>query len=317
MNKQVLLSVPRGFCAGVERAIQIVKLALEIHGAPVYVRREIVHNKTVVDGLKPRGAVFVRELDEVPAGAVTIFSAHGVSPAVRKQAAAKDLRVIDATCPLVAKVHLELLNFQKRGYAILLIGHAGHEEVEGTMGEAPEATQLVECVEDVSRIDLPDDAQIAVLTQTTLSLDDTANILAAIKQRFPQAETPRADDICYATQNRQRAVKATVNNCDVFFILGAENSSNSKRLREVAENSGCDAYLIPKASELQEEWLVDAKSVGVSAGASAPEKLVEQLLMRLEGLGFGSAETIVYAEEDVHFALPPELSQTAPQETDR
>lgn len=311
MTKQVLLSVPRGFCAGVERAIHIVELALEVHGAPVYVRREIVHNKTVVEGLRPRGAVFVQELNEVPEGAVTIFSAHGVSPAVREEAKAKNLHVIDATCPLVAKVHLELLSFRKRGFTILLIGHEGHEEVEGTMGEAPEVTRLVECVEDVAKIDLPDDTQVAVLTQTTLSLDDTANILAAIKERFPQAETPHADDICYATQNRQHAVKAAVDSCDVFLVLGAENSSNSKRLREVAENSGCTAYLIPDVTELRAEWLSGAKSVGVSAGASAPEELVEQLLERLSDLGFGSAKTVVYAEEDVHFALPPELSQTA------
>lgn len=312
MDKQVFLSMPRGFCAGVERAIRIVELALEVHGKPVYVRREIVHNKTVVDGLKPRGAVFVQELDEVPDGAVTIFSAHGVSPAVRMQAESRGLQVIDATCPLVAKVHLEVLSFRERGYQILLIGHAGHEEVEGTMGEAPEITQLVESVSDVASLKLQEDAPIAVLTQTTLSLDDTAEILAAIKERFPEARTPRADDICYATQNRQRAVKATVTTCDVFLVLGAENSSNSKRLREVAENSGCAAYLIPDAESLDESWLAEATSVGVSAGASAPEELVSQLLERLKDLGFAGAQAVVYAEEDVHFALPPELSQTAP-----
>ncbi len=308
---KVNLAEPRGFCAGVERAIRIVELALERFGAPVYVRKEIVHNRTVVDGLKPKGAIFVNELDEVPEGAVTIYSAHGVSPAVREDAKKRNLRVIDATCPLVAKVHIEVLANVNNGTEIILIGHAGHEEVEGTMGEAPGRTHLVETIEDVAKLDFPQDQALALVTQTTLSLDDTAHITAAVKARYPQVRIPTKDDICYATQNRQRAIKMMVPTSDIFLILGASNSSNSLRLKEVAEVAGRSAYLIATADELDPSWLNGAKSVGVSAGASAPESLVQELLTRLAALGYDDTETVVYAEEDVEFAMPPELRDSA------
>lgn len=308
---KVNLAEPRGFCAGVERAIRIVELALERFGAPVYVRKEIVHNRTVVDGLKPKGAIFVEELDEVPEGSVAIFSAHGVSPAVREDAKRRKLNVIDATCPLVAKVHIEVLANVKQGTEIILIGHAGHEEVEGTMGEAPDRTHLVETIEDVAKLDFPEGQPLAMVTQTTLSLDDTKEIAEAVKARFPQVRVPKKDDICYATQNRQHAIKKMVPTTDVFLILGAANSSNSVRLKEVALSAGRDAHLIPTAESLDPAWLDGAKSVGVSAGASAPESLVQELLERLAALGYGDTETVVYAEENVVFALPPELSDTA------
>lgn len=304
---KVNLAEPRGFCAGVERAIRIVELALERFGAPVYVRKEIVHNRTVVDGLKPKGAIFVDELDEVPGGSVTIFSAHGVSPAVVQDAKDRGLHVIDATCPLVAKVHIEVLANVKNGTEIILIGHAGHEEVEGTMGEAPDRTHLVETVEDVEKLDFPADQPLALVTQTTLSLDDTAHITAAVKEKYPQIRIPTKDDICYATQNRQRAIKQMVPTTDVFLVLGAANSSNSLRLKEVAESAGRTAYLIATAEGLDPKWLENVKSVGVSAGASAPESLVVELLERLAGLGYDDTETIVFAQENVEFALPPEL----------
>jgi 4-hydroxy-3-methylbut-2-en-1-yl diphosphate reductase len=306
---KVHLAEPRGFCAGVERAIDIVELSLAKFGAPVYVRKEIVHNRTVVDGLKPKGAIFVDELDEVPDNSVVVFSAHGVSPAVREDAKRRGLEVIDATCPLVAKVHIEVVNFVRKGYKLLLIGHDGHEEVEGTMGEAPDHTVLVETVEDVEKLDFPPDQKLALVTQTTLSLDDTEQIAAAIKKKFPHVETPSKDDICYATQNRQQAIKKMVPSTDVFLVLGAANSSNSVRLKEVAQAMGRDAYLIATADELDPSWLEGHKTVGVSAGASAPESLVEELLVRLEELGFGDTETIVYAEEDVKFPLPKMLRE--------
>lgn len=304
---KVNLAEPRGFCAGVERAIRIVELALERFGRPVYVRKEIVHNRTVVDGLKPLGAIFVDELDEVPEGSVTIYSAHGVSPAVREEAIKRRLQVIDATCPLVAKVHIEVLNYRRKGYKIILIGHDGHEEVEGTMGEAPDASYLVQNVEDVKKLEFEPDQKLALVTQTTLSIDDTAAIVAAVKDRFPQVVTPAKDDICYATQNRQQAVKQMAPTTDVFLILGAANSSNSVRLKEVAESHGRPAYLIPDAESLDPKWLVGAKSVGVTAGASAPESLVEGLLRRLASLGYSDKNTVVYATENVQFPLPPEL----------
>ena len=307
---KVNLAEPRGFCAGVERAIKIVELALEKFGSPVYVRKEIVHNRTVVEGLKPLGAIFVDELDEVPEGSVTIYSAHGVSPAVRDEAKRRNLRVIDATCPLVAKVHIEVLNYKRKGYKIILIGHDGHEEVEGTMGEAPIDTFLVQDVEDVENLDLPADQKLALVTQTTLSLDDTAEIVAAVKAKFPQVVTPAKDDICYATQNRQQAVKQMAPTTDVFLILGASNSSNSVRLAEVAESAGRRAYLIPDAESLDPKWLVGAKSVGVTAGASAPESLVEGLLARLSTLGYTDKDLVVYAKENVQFPLPPELIES-------
>ena len=308
---KVNLAEPRGFCAGVERAIRIVELALERFGAPVFVRKEIVHNQTVVDSLKPKGAVFVNELDEVPEGAVTIFSAHGVSPAVREDAERRNLQVIDATCPLVAKVHIEVLANVRNGTEIILVGHAGHEEVEGTMGEAPDRTHLVETIEDVAKLNFPPDQPLALVTQTTLSLDDTADITAAIQAKYPQIRIPKKDDICYATQNRQHAVKKMVPTTDVFLILGAANSSNSLRLKEVAEGMGRDAYLIATAESLDPSWLEGAGTVGISAGASAPESLVQELLERLATLGYGDTETVVYAQENVEFALPPELTDTA------
>ncbi|MEE9394432.1 MAG: 4-hydroxy-3-methylbut-2-enyl diphosphate reductase [Planctomycetota bacterium] len=304
---KVHLAQPRGFCAGVERAIEIVEIALRTYGAPVYVRKEIVHNKTVVEGLKPKGVVFVEELNEVPDNAVVVFSAHGVSPAVKAEAEARGLDVIDATCPLVAKVHIEVVNFVKRGFEIILIGHAGHEEVEGTMGEAPASTHLVETLADVDKLSFTAEQQLALVTQTTLSLDDTAEIMAAVKKKFPQAHTPPKDDICYATQNRQQAVKKMVANTDVFLILGASNSSNSVRLAEVAQSHGCAAYLIPTATELDPNWLTGKKTVGVSAGASAPESLVDELLIKLRELGYGDTETVVYATENVKFPLPKQL----------
>ena len=305
---EVHLAEPRGFCAGVERAIKIVELALEKFGPPVYVRKEIVHNRTVVDGLKPLGAVFVDELHEVPDESVTIFSAHGVSPAVRSEADRRGLQIIDATCPLVAKVHVEVVGFRRKGYKIVLVGHAGHEEVEGTMGEAPENTFLVQTVDDVAKLDFAPDQSLALVTQTTLSLDDTAEIVAAIRKRFPQIRIPAKDDICYATQNRQQAIKKMVPNVDVFLILGAANSSNSVRLKEVAESAGRTAYLIPDAGALESEWLDGAKSIGVSAGASAPESLVQDLLGKLAEFGFNDSKTVVYAEENVQFPLPAELA---------
>lgn len=306
---KVNLAEPRGFCAGVERAIKIVELALEKYGAPVYVRKEIVHNRTVVDGLKPKGAIFVDELDEVPDGAVTVFSAHGVSPAVFADAKVRKLNVLDATCPLVAKVHIEVLNYVKQDYEILLIGHAGHEEVEGTMGEAPTATHLIETIEDVAKLNFSPDQKLALVTQTTLSLDDTQDITDAVKRKFPQVRVPAKDDICYATQNRQRAIKQMVPDTDIFLILGAENSSNSKRLKEVAISAGREAYLIPTAESLDPNWLAPGKTVGVSAGASAPENLVQELLERLATMGYDEPVAVVYAEEDVEFALPPELTR--------
>ncbi|MCA9321516.1 MAG: 4-hydroxy-3-methylbut-2-enyl diphosphate reductase [Planctomycetes bacterium] len=305
---KVNLAEPRGFCAGVERAIRIVELALEKFGAPVYVRKEIVHNRTVVDGLKPKGAIFVDELSEVPQGAVTIYSAHGVSPAVRDDAKRRGLQVIDATCPLVAKVHIEVVNYVREGYEIILVGHDGHEEVEGTMGEAPMSSHLVQTVADVEKLEFPADQKLALVTQTTLSLDDTAEIIAAMKRRFPQVRLPKKDDICYATQNRQRAIKQMVPTTDIFLILGASNSSNSLRLKEVAESAGRRAYLIPDAGDLDPSWLDGAKSVGVSAGASAPESLVDELLDRLAELGYADRSIEVYAEESVQFALPAELA---------
>ncbi len=305
---KVNLAEPRGFCAGVERAIRIVELALERFGRPVYVRKEIVHNRTVVDGLKPKGAIFVEELDEVPEGAVTIFSAHGVSPAVRDEAQRRRLHVIDATCPLVAKVHIEVLQRVAEGYRIILVGHHGHEEVEGTMGEAPERSILVQNLEDVEKLDFPPDQKLAVVTQTTLSLDDTAEIIQALRKRFPDIRLPQKDDICYATQNRQQAIKQMAPDTDVFLVLGAANSSNSLRLKEVAESEGKAAYLVPDAAAVDPAWLDGVRSVGVSAGASAPESLVEELLKRLADLGYSERQVHVYAEENVQFSLPTELN---------
>ncbi len=304
---KLYLARPRGFCAGVERAIRIVELALDIYGPPVWVRKEIVHNRHVVDSLKPRGARFVNEIDEVPEGAVTIYSAHGVSPAVRALARERRLRVIDATCPLVAKVHVEVQNFARRRHRIILIGHAGHEEVEGTMGEAPEDTILVQSAEDVARLEIPPDAPIAAVTQTTLSIDDTRDVMEAIQTKFPGVRMPPRDDICYATQNRQHAIKEMAPLVDVVLILGAANSSNSLRLREVAEAMGKRAFLIPDKGHLDAAWLAGCERVGVSAGASAPEYLVEDLVKHLMSLGYDDLVELRTADEDVVFSLPEEV----------
>jgi 4-hydroxy-3-methylbut-2-enyl diphosphate reductase len=311
--KRVVLAAPRGFCAGVVRAIEIVNTVLQLLPPPIYVRKEIVHNRFVVEHLKQRGVIFVNELDEVPDDATVIFSAHGVSPAVREMARKKNLRVIDATCPLVTKVHLEAIRFAQEGYSIILIGHEGHEEVEGTMGEAPHCTYLVQSVEDVERLQVPDPEKVAYLTQTTLSVDDTAEIVAALKRKFPKIVGPRTDDICYATQNRQNAVKALAKQVDVILVIGSQNSSNSQRLKEVAISNGCPAYLIDGAEHIQTEWLIDAESVGVTSGASAPEILVKQVIQRLQELGATEVIELRLTEERVQFAPPPELKELLEQ----
>jgi 4-hydroxy-3-methylbut-2-enyl diphosphate reductase len=311
--KRVVLAAPRGFCAGVVRAIEIVNTVLQLLPPPIYVRKEIVHNRFVVEHFKQRGVIFVNELDEVPDGATVIFSAHGVSPAVREMARKKNLRIIDATCPLVTKVHLEAIKFAQEGYSIILIGHEGHEEVEGTMGEAPHCTYLVQSVEDVERLQVPDPEKVAYLTQTTLSVDDTAEIVAALKRKFPKIVGPRTDDICYATQNRQNAVKALAKQVDVILVIGSQNSSNSQRLKEVAISNGCPAYLIDGAEHIRTEWLIDAESVGVTSGASAPEILVKQVIQRLQELGATEVVELRLTEERVQFAPPPELKELLEQ----
>jgi 4-hydroxy-3-methylbut-2-en-1-yl diphosphate reductase len=305
---QVLLANPRGFCAGVERAIAIVERALEKFGAPIYVRHEVVHNRFVVDNLKAKGAVFVEELDEVPAGATVIFSAHGVSKAVREEAEKRGLRVFDATCPLVTKVHLEVERHCKAGREIVMIGHKGHPEVEGTMGQAHCGMHLVETVDDVATLDVKDPARLAYVTQTTLSIDDAAAIVAALKARFPAIVGPKKDDICYATQNRQDAVKSLARNVDVVIVVGSKNSSNSNRLREVAQNLGVPAYLVDDAAAIDPTWISGGTRVGVTAGASAPEMLVAGVVDRLRELGAGGVESIDGASENVNFPLPRELA---------
>jgi 4-hydroxy-3-methylbut-2-enyl diphosphate reductase len=305
--KKVILAAPRGYCAGVDRAVKIVERALDTLGAPVYVRKEIVHNRHVVGELERRGAVFVDSEQDVPEGAVCIFSAHGVSPQVRANAVARNLRVIDATCPLVTKVHLEAKRFAREGRRIILVGHEGHEEIEGTAGEAPEATVVVEGVEQIDDLGIDPDEPVAYLTQTTLSVDDTLEVVEALRQRFRDLRGPLKDDICYATQNRQVAVKAMAPECDVVLIVGAFNSSNSNRLVEVARGAGTPAHLVPDETYLQPDWLEGASTVGVSSGASAPEVLVERLLARLAKLGFTEVETKEVTTEDVTFSLPPWL----------
>src|SRR4051794_27039657 len=273
--KRVLLAAPRGYCAGVDRAVQTVERALELYGAPVYVRKEIVHNKHVVEQLRARGAIFVDELeDAIPEGAITVFSAHGVSPAVHADAQQRGLHTIDATCPLVTKVHREALKFASEGYTIVLIGHAGHEEVEGTMGEAPDHIVLVETEADVDALEVEDERKLAYISQTTLSVDETRTIIARLRERFPHITGPRTDDICYATTNRQAAVKQMAAECDLVLVIGSTNSSNSNRLVDVARDHGAAAYLIDSAAQVQEEWLEGARVVGISSGASAPEELV-------------------------------------------
>ena len=307
--KKLLLAKPRGFCAGVDRAIDVVHMALEHFRGPIYVRREIVHNKHVIRSLAAKGAVFVDEIDQVPAGAVVIFSAHGVSPAVRAQAEAKHLRVIDATCPLVTKVHTEAIRFAKEDRSIILVGHAGHDEIIGTMGEAPEHTQLVGSVEEAEKVQIPDPERVAVTTQTTLGVDDTREILDVLRRRFPKLVTPASDDICYATQNRQWAVRLLAKEAGVILVLGSENSSNSKRLREVAEMSGARAYLIEDARKIDPAWLGEIECVGITAGASAPEHLVQEVVAYFKRLGVEEVEEIEAVEERVTFNPPPELAR--------
>src|SRR5271168_317675 len=302
--EKLLLAAPRGYCAGVDRAVQTVERALEIHGAPVYVRKEIVHNKHVVAKLRERGAIFVEEETEVPEGAVCVFSAHGVAPSVRSGAEARGLRTIDATCPLVTKVHREAVRFAEEGYTIVLVGHDGHEEVEGTMGEAPERIVLVQCEDDVDELEVEDPERIAYITQTTLAVDETSAILERLRGRFPSIVGPRTDDICYATTNRQAAVKQMAASCDLLLVIGSRNSSNSVRLVEVARDCGTEAHLIDSARELQEEWRDGARVVGISSGASAPEELVSELVdaFRLRGVDDISEFDVV--REDVRFMLP-------------
>lgn len=304
---QVILATPRGFCAGVERAIAIVERALELFGAPIYVRHEVVHNRFVVDGLKAKGAVFVEELDEVPDGATVIFSAHGVAKAVRSEAEARGLKVFDATCPLVTKVHLEVARMRKDGREIIMIGHKGHPEVEGTMGQAEGGMHLVETPADVAVLAVRDPAKLAYVTQTTLSVDDAAVVVNALRERFPEIVGPKKDDICYATQNRQDAVKLLTPECDVVIVVGSPNSSNSNRLREVAQLRGVPAYLVDLPEQIDANWLAGKARIGVTAGASAPEVLVEQVIARLRSLGAGQVAVLEGAPENVTFPLPKEL----------
>jgi 4-hydroxy-3-methylbut-2-enyl diphosphate reductase len=308
-TKKVILAAPRGYCAGVDRAVQMVERALETLGAPVYVRKEIVHNRHVVSELSKRGAVFVESEEDIPDGAVCIFSAHGVSPQVRRNADARGLQVIDATCPLVTKVHLEAKRFARGGRKIVLVGHEGHEEIEGTAGEVPDDTYVIESVDQIDKLPFGTDEPLAYLTQTTLSVDDTLEVVEALRERFPEVTGPHSDDICYATQNRQVAVKAMAPDCDVVLIVGAFNSSNSNRLVEVAKQCGTPAYLVPDDSYLQPSWLEGCNVVGVSSGASAPEVLVDRLLERLADLGYGTVETKTVTTEDVTFSLPPWLRE--------
>jgi 4-hydroxy-3-methylbut-2-enyl diphosphate reductase len=303
--KKVVLANPRGFCAGVVRAVEIVERALELFPPPIYVFHEIVHNKHVVADLSKRKVIFVNGLKEVPEGAVCVFSAHGVSPQVRDLAASRRLQVIDATCPLVTKVHLEAIRFTREGYSLVLIGHPEHEEVEGTMGEAP--MQLVGSVADVDALEVPNPDKVIYLTQTTLSLDDTAAIVEALRRKFPKMHSPPKDDICYATQNRQNAVKEIADRVDVLLVIGSQNSSNSQRLREVSLATGVPAYLINDENEIRSEWLENAEVVGVTAGASAPETFVLSVIRYLQSLGATEVEGLEPEDEHVHFALPPEL----------
>ncbi|HEY4696823.1 MAG TPA: 4-hydroxy-3-methylbut-2-enyl diphosphate reductase [Gallionella sp.] len=304
---ELLLANPRGFCAGVDRAIEIVERALALHGAPIYVRHEVVHNKFVVDGLRQKGAIFIEDLADVPSGSILIFSAHGVSQAVRHEAEARGLTVFDATCPLVTKVHIEVSRMREQGKEIIMIGHAGHPEVEGTMGQSNGGMYLVETPEQVASLKVGDEKNLAFVTQTTLSMDDASTIIAALKTRFPLITGPKKDDICYATQNRQDAVKMLVRQCDVVVIVGSPNSSNSNRLREVAANVGVPAYLVNDAKELQPDWFAGKTRVGISAGASAPEVLVQGVIARLEKMGGTKVIELQGIVENVVFPLPRTL----------
>ena len=308
---EVLLANPRGFCAGVERAIETVERALELHGAPIYVRHEIVHNKYVVDDLRAKGAVFVEELDEVPPGGTVIFSAHGVSQQVRADAERRGLKVFDATCPLVTKVHVEVSRMLKAGYEIVMIGHRGHPETEGTMGQAVRGMVLVETVADVAGLQVGTPDKLAYVTQTTLSIDDARAIVAALKARFPAIRGPKKDDICYATQNRQDAVKLMAPQCDVVIVVGSPNSSNSNRLREVAQHMGAQAYMVDRAADLRPEWIAGKRRVGVTAGASAPQVLIDELLARQKALGAENVRVLPGITERVVFTLPRELVRAA------
>ena len=307
MVKRVLLASPRGYCAGVERAVETVELALEHYGEPVYVRKQIVHNAHVVRELEERGAVFVESEDEVPEGATVVFSAHGVAPSVYENARARALNTIDATCPLVTKVHVQARRYAADGHTIVLVGHAGHEEVVGTMGEAPDATVLVESVEDAEALELPREAKVAYITQTTLSVDETAEIIKVLRRRFPQIHAPRKEDICYATSNRQWAVKEMLAEIDLLLVLGSRNSSNSNRLVEVARAGGVDAHLIDDETAIEDAWLDAVETVGVTSGASAPEKLVERVCDWFRARGVTEIESYRMVDEDVSFRLPVEL----------
>ncbi len=304
---QILLANPRGFCAGVDRAIEIVERALALHGAPIYVRHEVVHNKFVVEGLKAKGAIFIEELKDVPPGSILIYSAHGVPQSVRQEAEARNLTVFDATCPLVTKVHLQVSRLHGQGKEIVMIGHKGHPEVEGTMGQAEGGMYLVESPADVQKLQVADEQNLAYVTQTTLSVDDASTIIAALKARFPAISGPKKDDICYATQNRQDAVKLLADQCDLVIVVGSPNSSNSNRLREVAQNLGVTAHLVDNASELKAEWLQGRSCVGISAGASAPEVLVLEVISRLQELGAGEVKELDGIEENVVFPIPKAL----------
>jgi 4-hydroxy-3-methylbut-2-enyl diphosphate reductase len=307
--RRLLLAAPRGYCAGVDRAVQTVERALELHGPPVYVRKEIVHNKHVVEQLRARGAIFVDQETEVPEGSVTVFSAHGVAPSVHANAAARGLRTIDATCPLVTKVHVEAKRFAADGYTIILIGHSGHEEVEGTMGEAPESIVLVETEEDVAALEVRDPEKVAFISQTTLSVDETTAIIERLRERFPAIVGPRTDDICYATTNRQAAVKQMASHCDLVLVIGSRNSSNSQRLVEVARDYGAEAHLVDNESEVREDWLDGKRVVGISSGASAPEELVQRLVAFFRARGVDDVSEFDVISEDVRFMLPKTIRQ--------
>ena len=304
---RVLLAAPRGYCAGVDRAVQAVEHALDLYGAPVYVRKEIVHNKHVVSELAERGAIFVEQETEVPEGALVVFSAHGVAPAVHANAAKRRLRTIDATCPLVTKVHVEARRFAEKGYTIVMIGHDGHEEVEGTTGEAPESIILVETEADVATLEVPDPDRVAFITQTTLSVDETAGIIAALREKFPNIVSSKSDDICYATTNRQLAVKQLARECDLVLVIGSKNSSNSNRLVDVTRELGTESHLIDNASQVDESWLDGVETVGITSGASAPEELVEALVEFFRERGASEVAELRTVDEDVRFMLPKEI----------
>ncbi|MBN8870392.1 MAG: 4-hydroxy-3-methylbut-2-enyl diphosphate reductase [Solirubrobacterales bacterium] len=310
--EKVILAAPRGYCAGVDRAVQTVERALDNHGAPIYVRKEIVHNKHVVEQLAARGAIFVDEETEVPEGEIVVFSAHGVAPAVHERAAERQLRTIDATCPLVTKVHVEARKFAAEGYTIIMVGHEGHEEVEGTMGEAPDSIVLVQTVEEVDQLELDDPDHVALITQTTLSVDETTEIIARLRERFPGIVTAKNEDICYATTNRQIAVKQLARQCDLVLVIGSTNSSNSNRLVEVAREHGSESFLIDNHTQVREEWLDGVETVGITSGASAPEELVEDLVQLFRDRGVEDVSELRTVDESVRFMLPKEIRKGLP-----